>query len=87
MPRRPNGRRKPRTPVNVVYRSIRAAGGPTALARTLGVSLATLARWRAAGQLESARYVLEWVELLHPSDEAAALTLARRLAGLAPRRR
>jgi predicted site-specific integrase-resolvase len=57
------------------------------LAEALGVSLPTLKRWRAAGQLESARHVLEWAALVHPRNAAAALDLARRLAGLAPRRR
>jgi hypothetical protein len=71
-------------PVNVVYRAIGAAGGPTKLARALGVSLPTLARWRAAGEVSSARAVLVWVELLHPTDPSAALALARRLAGLRP---
>ncbi len=84
-PRR-NGRQRPRVPVNAVYRAIRAAGGPTQLARALGVSLPTLARWRADGHVGSARHVLEWAALVHPGDPAAALALARRLAGLAPRR-
>jgi hypothetical protein len=84
--KRPDGRRKPRIRVNVIYRSIQAAGGPTALARALEVSLPTLARWRATGHLENARHVLEWAALVH-EDAAAQLALARALAGLRPPRR
>jgi hypothetical protein len=84
--RRPNGRHKPRTPVNLVYRTIRATGGPTAVARLLGVSLPTLARWRRAGRVSDAAAVLEWAGALAP-DPAAAYRLARRLAGLPAKRR
>jgi len=80
--RRPDGRRKPRTRVNVIYRSIQAAGGPSALHRALGVALPTLARWRRVGRVTDAAAVLEWAELIHPGDPAAAYQLARRLAGL-----
>lgn len=82
--RRPDGRRKPRIRVNAIYRSIQAAGGPTALKRALGVSLPTLARWRRVGRISDAVTVLEWAALVHPTDPAAAYQLARRLAGLAP---
>jgi hypothetical protein len=77
MPR--NGRR--RLPSNIVYRSIQAAGGPTALLRALRVSLASLARWRRVGHVGDARVVLEWAALIH-SEPAAQLALARALAGL-----
>jgi hypothetical protein len=82
--RRPDGRRKPRIRVNVVYRTIQASGGPKAVCEQLGVSLSRLAVWRRRGRLTDARTVLEWVALLHPSDAVAAYQLARRLAGLAP---
>ena len=84
-PRRVDGRRKPRIRVNVIYRSIQAAGGRTALAKALGVTVGTLATWRRIGRVEGARYVLEWAALVHPTDPAAEIALARRLAGLAPR--
>ncbi len=85
--RRPDGRRKPRTRVNAIYRGIQAAGGPTQLARAVGVSVPTLKRWRAAGRVTDAATVLEWAALVHPGDAAAAYQLARRLAGLAPTKR
>jgi len=85
--RRPDGRRKPRIAVNVVYRTIQAAGGPTAVAKALGVSRSRLAVWRREGRLTDARTVLEWAALVHPGDPTAAYQLARRLAGLAPGRR
>lgn len=66
---------------------IQAAGGPTALAAVLDVSLPTLARWRRAGVVSDARGVLLWAALVHPELPAAQLGLARRLAGLPPRRR
>jgi hypothetical protein len=81
MPRR-NGRNRPRIPVNLVYRTIQAAGGQTAVCRALGISLATLARWRRAGLVTDARAVLEWAALVHPGAPEAQLTLARALAGL-----
>ena len=81
-----NGRHKPRTPVNVVYRSIQDAGGPTAAATLLGISLPTLQRWRRDGRVPDAAAVLEWAAALR-SDDAAAYQLARRLAGLPPRPR
>jgi transposase-like protein len=80
MPRR-NGRHRPRIPVNIVYRSIQAMGGPTAVCRTLDISLPTLARWRRAGRVGDARAVLEWAALLH-AEPAQQLALARALAGL-----
>ena len=82
-----NGRHRPRRPVNAVYRAIRASGGPTRVAAFLGVSLATLARWRREGRVSDAAAVLEWAAALHPGDPAAAYHAARRLAGLAPRPR
>ena len=83
MPRR-NGRNRPRIPVNLVYRTIQAAGGQTAVCRALGVSLATLARWRRVGVVRDARAVLEWAALIH-AEPAAQLALARALAGLGRR--
>jgi len=77
MPR--NGRR--RLPSNIVYRSIQAAGGPSALLGALGISLASLARWRRAGAVPDAQIVLEWAALVE-AEPAAQLRLARRLAGL-----
>ena len=82
MPRRRNGRHKPRTPVNVVYRTIQASRGPTAVTQWLGISLATLQRWRRMGRVPDAAAVLEWAGGLYPDDAAAAYHLARRLAGL-----
>jgi len=83
MPRRTtNGRNHPRTPVNLVYRTIQATGGPTATVRALGVSMPTLKRWRALGVVSDARGVLEWAAVLHPDMPEAQLRLARRLAGL-----
>jgi hypothetical protein len=66
--------------VNIVYRSIQAAGGPTALCHALGVSLGTLARWRRDGMVSDARAVLRWAALVH-DDPAAQLALAQALAG------
>jgi len=80
--RRKNGRNVPRTPVNLVYRSIQAAGGPTAVWSLLNVSDATLKRWRRAGVVSDARAVLVWAALVHPGAPEAQLRLARRLAGL-----
>jgi len=87
--RRKNGRNVPRTPVNLVYRTIQAAGGPTAVLEALGVGEATLKRWRREGVVPDARAVLEWAARVHPGAPAAQLRLARRLAGLpaAPGRR
>lgn len=76
--RRRDGRR--RLPVNLIYRSIQAAGGPGALCRTLHISLRTLARWRRQGRVSDACAVLTWATLLK-SDPAAQLEIARRLAG------
>jgi hypothetical protein len=81
---RPNGRHRPRIPSNVVYRSMQAAGGRTALAKALGVSLGTLARWRSVGHLDDARAVLTWAALVHPDSPEAQLHLARQLAGCHP---
>jgi len=80
--RRKNGRNVPRTPVNLVYRTIQAAGGPTAVLEALGVGEATLKRWRREGVVPDARAVLMWAALVHPGDLEAQLRLARRLAGL-----
>lgn len=82
---RPNGRHKPRKPPNLIYRTIGASGGPTALSKRLGVSLPTLARWRREGRVRDAAAVLEWAGLLHPKRPGKAFRLARRLAGLPPR--
>jgi len=84
MPRRRNGRNRPRIPPNIVYRSIQAAGGPSALATALGVSLPTLARWRSAGHVSDARAVLTWAALVHTAPDAR-WRLACRLAGVPPR--
>jgi hypothetical protein len=80
---RRNGRR--RLPSNVVYRTIHATGGPKAVQEALGVSTATLARWRRAGTVSDARMVLTWAALLH-ADAAPQLALARALAGCRPRK-
>jgi hypothetical protein len=85
--RRKNGRNRPRTPVNLVYRTIQAAGGPTAVLKALGVADVTLKRWRRAGVVSDARAVLEWAALVHPGAPEAQLTLARALAGLRRRAR
>jgi hypothetical protein len=81
---RRNGRR--RLPSNAIYRAIRAAGGPSAVCRALGISLATLARWRRAGVVTDARAVLLWAALLQ-ADPVRQLVLARQLAGCRPLRR
>jgi hypothetical protein len=83
--RRRNGRRRPVLPRNIVYRSIQLSGGPTAVERALGISSATLKRWRRAGRVSDASVVLTWAALLH-TEPAAQLALARALAGC-PRRR
>jgi len=80
--RRKNGRNVPRTPVNLVYRTIQAAGGPTRTCWELGISDPTLKRWRRAGVVNDARAVLDWAALVHPGALEAQLRLARRLAGL-----
>ena len=90
MPRhRKNGRNRPRTPVNLVYRTIQATGGPTAVCTALGVSEPTLKRWRRVGVVSDARAVLVWAALVWPHEPLRQLGLARRLAGLraAPGRR
>jgi hypothetical protein len=84
MPRRRNGRR--RLPSNVVYRSIRAAGGPSAVCAALQISLATLARWRKLGRVSDAAAVLRWAALLQ-AEPAAQLHMAWALAGLPAARR
>ena len=83
-PRRRDGRR--RLPSNVVFRAIRAAGGPSVVCEALGISLATLARWRRVGRVSDPRAVFTWAALIHP-EPLAQLDLARALAGLprAPR--
>ena len=78
MPR--NGRRQ--LPSNIVYRSIQAAGGPSAVTRALKISLQSLARWRREGRIGDARIVLEWAALIYPAQADEQLRLARRLAGL-----
>jgi hypothetical protein len=83
--RRTNGRRRPLLPRNVVYRTIQATGGPTAVEQALGISTATLKRWRRVGVVTDAAGVLRWAALLH-AEPAAQLALARQLAGL-PRAR
>jgi len=87
MPRRRNGRHKPRTPVNIVYRTIQASHGPTAVTRRLGISLATLQRWRRMGRVPDPAALLTWAAGLYPDDDGAAFRLARRLAGLPPSRK
>ena len=83
-----NGRNRPRTPVNLVYRTIQAAGGPTAVRTALAISEPTLKRWRRLGTVSDARGVLELAALVHPTAAEPQLRLARRLAGLpaGPRR-
>jgi hypothetical protein len=76
-----NGRNRPRIPSNLVYRTIQAAGGPTAVRTALGISEPTLKRWRRLGTVPDARGVLLLAALVHPAP-AAQLALARRLAGL-----
>jgi hypothetical protein len=87
-PRRKNGRNVPRIPPNLVYRTIQATGGPLTTVRALGISLASLARWRRDGRVGDARTVLAWAALVEPDDPGRQLRLARRLAGLpgGPRR-
>jgi hypothetical protein len=77
-----NGRNVPRIPTNLVYRTIHAAGGPTAVRAALGISEPTLKRWRRVGTVTDARGVLELAALVHPGAPEAQLKLARRLAGL-----
>jgi hypothetical protein len=83
--RRKNGRRQPVLPRNVVYRAIHAIGGPTAVEQALGISTATLKRWRRAGRVSDARAVLEWAALIQ-SEPSARFELACRLAGVRPAR-
>jgi hypothetical protein len=83
--RRPNGRRRPLLPRNVVYRTIQATGGPTAVEQALGISTATLKRWRRVGRVSDARAVCEWAALIH-SEPSARFALACRLAGARPAR-
>jgi|SRR5262252_3088617 len=82
MPRPRNGRNRPRIPPNLVYRTIQATGGPTAVCTGLGISEPTLKRWRRVGTVTDARAVLVWAALVHPGAPGAQLRLARRLAGL-----
>jgi hypothetical protein len=82
--RRRNGRRRPVLPQNIVYRTIQATGGPTAVERALGISSATLKRWRRVGRISDASAVLTWAAFLH-TDPATQLALARQLAGLRAR--
>jgi hypothetical protein len=78
--RRRNGSR--RLPSNIVYRSIQAGGGPTAVQAALDISERTLWRWRRDGIVTDARSVLEWARLIHPQMEGEQLRLARLLSGL-----
>jgi hypothetical protein len=82
MPRR---RRRLRLPRNAVYDAYHAAGGPTVVARALGVSFATLARWRRTGVVTGAADALRLAALVHRRPGRAQLALARRLAGLSAR--
>jgi hypothetical protein len=82
--RRRNGRNRPRIPTNLVYRTIQASGGPTAVLEALGIADATLKRWRRSGEVLDARAVLTWAALVHPVELEAQLRLARRLCGLPP---
>jgi hypothetical protein len=79
-----NGRNRPRIPSNLVYRTIQAAGGPTAVRTALGISEPTLKRWRRLGTVPDARGVLVLAALVHVAPDRQ-LALARALAGL-PRR-
>lgn len=88
MPRRgSNGRHRRRQPTNAVYRSIRAAGGTAVLEQALGVSLATLKRWRRLGRVLDPVALLAWAALVHPDDPARQLALAHQLAGVPTGRR
>jgi len=84
MVRTRNGRR--RLPSNAVYRAIQLVGGPSAVCELLGISLATLARWRRDGYVRDPVALLEWAELLG-TEPTAQLAAAWRLAGGRPRRR
>jgi hypothetical protein len=79
-PRRPNGRR--RLPRNDVYDAIQAAGGPSAVCGLLGISLATLARWRRVGRVSDPAALLRWAAAIHPEVLERQLALAWRLAGI-----
>src|SRR5262245_32902860 len=72
-----------RLPRNAVYEAVHDAGGPSVVVRELGVSLATLARWRRAGEILAARDALELARLARVgTGPTAQLLLARELAGL-----
>jgi hypothetical protein len=62
---------------------MRATGGPSAVCKALGISLATLARWRRTGRVTDAHAVLTWAALIEP-DPIRQLRLARQLAGTPP---
>lgn len=72
-----------RLPRNAVYDAIHAAGGPTFVGRELGVSAATLARWRRAGVVHTAADALRLAALAtNGAGPTAQLSMARTLAGL-----
>ena len=81
MPRRRNGRRRPVLPANIVYRTIQATGGWVAVEQALGISRATLRRWRRVGHVPDPQALLTWAALLQP-EPTRQLALARQLAGL-----
>lgn len=84
-PARPRARRRRgrplRLPRNAVYDAIHAAGGPTYVARELGVSSATMARWRRENRVHTAADVLQLVALVG-AGPTMQLQMARILAGL-----
>lgn len=65
--------------------ALAAAGGPSRVVAELGVSLATLARWRKAGMIHTAADALGLAALARVGAGATAqLLLARELAGIRP---
>ena len=70
-------------PRNTVYDAIRAAGGPMFVGHELGVSSATLARWRRDNVVHAAADALRLAALAtNGAGPRAQLQLARTLAGL-----